>query len=136
MKETIIQLIMQMFFFSGNNLDFQVVQKCSRRGKKTGDARMRKTTRRIYVCWKQAIRPNLFSVVPVRRGGGYQAIDFDKNCSLDQLKKIIVDYFFPEDVSLVNDKKLTDVTCVLASYNGHVLPETVLRFTTYRWHIL
>lgn len=95
-------------------MDSPVVQKfmqlnASRRGKKTGDAQMRKTTRRIYVGWKQAIRPNLFSVVPARIGGRSHAMDFDKNCSLDQLKKIIVDHFFP-GVSLANDRKLTDLT--------------------------
>lgn len=80
-------------------------------------------TRRIHIGWKHSFKGNSYQHVTESKGGGKYQLDVDKGATLDELKRMITDKYFPSGRNETLSLNLSDLKSFLATFTGYRLTE-------------
>lgn len=136
---TICSILTEFFFSEETNHLSPVVTKFIENQQKrkirrqTPKLHSSQKTRRIYVGCKHEIQKDIFQLIRPSTGGGLQAIDADKDWTLEELLHAVTNIYFPNGRSVAQNVNLCDLMYHLAGFSGSPLPELEGGFTVKRY---
>lgn len=87
-------------------------------------------TRRIHIDWKHSFKGNSYQQVTESKGGGKYQLDVDKGATLDELKRMITDKYFPSGRNETLSFNLSELKSFLATFTGYRLTERLKMATS------
>ena len=127
----IIFEVLTFFLANGCNTSLAVAKYLDLQQKKKTktlkNVAARKSTRRVRVGWKHLVKAGRYKVMTLKEGGGQQVVDLDKDMSLYEATKQIVDIYFPGGKSLLCS--LSDINFHLASFSNEPILGSSARTT-------
>ena len=95
-------------------------------GAQPGPSRKTSQTLRVHVGWKHKESPKKsHKQVVAGRGGGVYEVDLPRDSGISDLKKAVVNLFFPQGINEVQNLKLADLQTSLSTFSGHIFQPTL-----------